>query len=251
MSITTPPSSDPHGRSPDVHAVLIPGYWLGAWAWGGVEPGLRSEGVVPHAVTLPGLDGTDTTGITLGDHVDAVGALVDALVGDVVLVAHSGGGAVAQMVIDRSPERIRRVIYVDAGPLRNGVALFPDAAADLELPSWETLAAHGSSLDGIESHELERFRRLARAHPAGVASAPVVVSNEERLGVPTSVVCTSLPSSVLTEMVANDQIPSELLELDDVHYVDLPTGHWPMLSRPADLAAALCSEIGIETSASA
>ncbi|MEO1057488.1 MAG: alpha/beta hydrolase, partial [Actinomycetota bacterium] len=233
------------------HAVLIPGYWLGAWAWEDVEPGLRAAGVVSHAVTLPGLDGAETSGISLGDHADAVAAVVDALAGDVVVVAHSGGGAVAQMVVDRNPGRVRRAIYVDGGPLRDGVALFPEATADLELPSWEELAARGSSLEGIESNELERFRRLARAHPVGVVSAPVVVANEERLTVPTSVICTSLPSTVLTEMIANDEMPSELLELDDVRYVDLPTGHWPMLSRPADLAAVLRSEIGVDASGAA
>ncbi len=243
MSNPTSHRVDPQRQSRPVHAVLIPGYWLGAWAWEDVEPGLRTAGVVPHAVTLPGLDGGETAGISLGDHVEAVADVVGALDGDVVLVAHSGGGAVAQMLVDRDPDRVRRVVYVDSGPLRDGVALFPDQTTDLELPSWEVLEAQGSSLDGIEVDELERFRRRSRPHPVGVVSAPVAVRNDRRLGVPTSVICTSLPSTVLTEMIAGGQMPSELLDLADVRYVDLPTGHWPMLSRPFDLAAVLSIEI--------
>jgi len=37
--------------------------------------------------------------------------------------------------------------------------------------------------------------------------------------------------------------PADLGSVRDVHFVDLPTGHWPMFSRPADLAAVLQDEI--------
>lgn len=52
-------------------------------------------------------------------------------------------------------------------------------------------------------------------------------------------ICTSLPSAVLRTMTGPDSpLQTELGELD-VTYVDLPTGHWPMFSRPADLAAVI------------
>src|SRR5665647_1640777 len=100
------------------HVVLVPGFWLGAWAWDDVVPVLRDAGLTPHAVTLPGLEspGEDRSAVTLDDHVAAVRDLVDGLAGDVVLVGHSGGGAVVQMVTDQRPERVRRVVYVDSGP---------------------------------------------------------------------------------------------------------------------------------------
>src|SRR5665647_1761923 len=98
------------------HVVLVPGFWLGAWAW---------DAVVPD--------------------------LVDGLAGDVVLVGHSGGGAVVQMVTDQRPGRIRRVVYVDSGPVLDGVALHTgDPSADLPLPSWPELEAQGNSLDGLD-----------------------------------------------------------------------------------------------------
>jgi len=101
-----------------------------------------------------------------------VAELVAAFEGDVVLVGHSGGGAVVQGVIDRKPDRIRRVVYVDTGPLRDGVSLFPEARADIELPSWDELAAQGNSLDGIDEVGPARFRERPVPHPVGVASTP-------------------------------------------------------------------------------
>lgn len=232
-----------------VHAVLVPGYWLGAWAWEQVEPGLRAAGIAPHPVTLPGLDGTATAGITLDDHIVAVLELVRALRGDIVLVGHSGGGAVVQGVVDRDPGRIRRVVYVDSGPLRDGVALYPDATADVELPSWEQLTAAGNSIEGIDDAGLRRFRERAVPHPGGVASARVRLRDPRRFAVPASVICTSIPSSVLRQMIESGQMPSELPEVHDVRYVDLPTGHWPMFSRPEDLAETIGHEVAVDAPA--
>jgi pimeloyl-ACP methyl ester carboxylesterase len=243
MSNDTNDPTSPHGSPHRVHVVLVPGYWLGAWAWEAVEPDLRAAGFVTHPVTLPGLAG-GSTGATLDDHVTAVAELVASLEGDVVLVGHSGGGAVVQGVIDREPDRIRRVVYVDTGPLPDGVSLFPDASADIELPSWDELAAQGNSLDGIDEAGLARFRERAVPHPAGVARSAVRLHDPRRLVVPASVICTSLPSSVLRGMIEAGEMPSELLEVHEVHYIDLPTGHWPMFSRPRDLAEAIRAEVG-------
>ncbi|HSL60004.1 MAG TPA: alpha/beta hydrolase [Acidimicrobiales bacterium] len=237
---TTPNQNHPAST---VHAVLVPGWWLGGWAWAAVEPGLRTAGITPHAVTLPGLDGTSSADITLDDHVAAVVRVVDALAGEVVLVGHSGGGAVVQSAADRRPDRIRRVVYVDSGPLRAGESLRPDATVDVELPSWDELAAVGSSIDGIDDDGLVRFRERAVPHPAGVARAAVDVRDPRRLDVPASVICTSLPSSVLSGMIEAGEMPSELPDVRDVRYVDLPTGHWPMFSRPTELAEVLADEI--------
>lgn len=239
--ISTPTSPARHPRP--VHVVLVPGYWLGAWAWEAVEPGLRAAGLSTHPVTLPGLADGSTSGVTLDDHVTAVAELVASLDGDVVLVGHSGGGAVVQGVVDRDPGRIRRVVYVDSGPLQDGVSLHPDATADVELPSWDALVAQGSSLDGIDEAGLARFRERAVPHPVGVARSPVLLHDPCRLDVPASVICTSLPSSLLREMIEAGRMPSELLQVHDVRYIDLPTGHWPMFSRPADLAEAIRAEV--------
>lgn len=240
-SIDTAPASTALSRT--THAVLVPGFWLGGWAWHDVEPPLRDAGIVTHPVTLPGLDGRGSAGVTLEDHVDAVSNLLDGLDGNVVLVGHSGGGAVVQGVIDRRPERVRRVVYVDSGPLLDGIALMPDADADVPLPSWNELAAQGSSVEGMDEAALARFRERAVDEPVGVARATVRVGDERRHDVPASVICTSFDAVTLERMIASGDMPSELGSVRDVRFVDLPTGHWPMFSRAADLAAVLRDEI--------
>lgn len=235
--------------TPTTHLVLVPGFWLGAWAWDGVVGPLRAAGLTPHAVTLPGLDpdAGDRGAITREDHVQAVLDLVAGLDDDVVLVGHSGGGTVIQQVADRIPERITRLVYVDTGPLVDGAVhsnqLAPDLA-EIDFPSWEEHAAQGASLEGIDDDGLARLRERAVPHPAGVAREPVQVSNSARLDVPATVVCTSIPSQVLKEMASPaPPFHTELLEVRDLTWVDLPTGHWPMLSRPTELAEVLAAAV--------
>lgn len=239
----------PQAQHPTTHLVLVPGHWLGGWAWDAVLPGLHDAGLTPHPVTLPGLGAAGTAeaprpGITLDDHVAAVRDLVDELDGDVVLVGHSGGAFVVQMVADQRPDRVRRMVYVDSGPQRDGVALRPGGpGADVPLPPWEQVEAEGGSLDGVDDDARAAFRARALPHPGGVATAPVRVRDPRRLEIPVTVICTSLPSPVLRELLRSGQMPSELEDCADVEYVDLPTGHWPMLSRPADLAAAVVAAV--------
>ena len=60
--------------------VLVPGFWLGAWAWDDVAAILRSSGHDVTALTLPGLESvaTDRSSVTFADHVDAICAAVEA-----------------------------------------------------------------------------------------------------------------------------------------------------------------------------
>jgi pimeloyl-ACP methyl ester carboxylesterase len=233
------------------HVVLVPGFWLGGWAWDDVVPHLEAVGLVPHAVTLPGLEPGSTTddrdGVTRDDHVDAVARLVDGLEGRVVLVGHSGGGPVVQQAADRAPARIERLVYVDTGPLVDGAALAPDLPADaveLPLPSWEELGAEGSSLDGLDDAALARFRERAVPTPGAVARGPVHVSNADRMRIPTTVICSSIPSAVLAELAhPGPPLHTELGEIADLTYVDVPTGHWPMFSRPRELAEAIVTAV--------
>src|SRR5436309_8269165 len=101
--------------------ILIPGLWLDGSSWDGVVPALRRAGHRTHALTLPGMESRDAdrSGITLRDHVDAVVAVIDALdpaEGGVVLVGHSGGGAIAHAAVDARPDRVARAVYVDSVP---------------------------------------------------------------------------------------------------------------------------------------
>ena len=218
--------------------VLVPGFWLGAWAWDQVVAALRADG---HddvtAVTLPGLESADAdrSSITLTDHVDAICKVVTAAGRPVVLAVHSGAGAPGYAVTDRIPEQIAEMVYVDTGPAIG--ALSPDFAdAEKPLPSPEELAAE-ENLDGLTEEHLETFRQRAVPEPGAALREAAELTNEARLDVPSTVVCTAFTAEQYKDSIKEGySFLAGLAELRDVTYVDLPTSHWPMWSRPRDLA---------------
>ena len=126
--------------------ILVPGFWLGAWAWAEVAGRLRAAGHDVEAVTLPGLAerAAPRAGVTLADHVAAVAALVAQLGPGVILVGHSGAGPVIYAVTDRLPNQVCRAVYVDSGPLPDGTAISPHLGldvAEIPLPAWAELEA--------------------------------------------------------------------------------------------------------------
>jgi pimeloyl-ACP methyl ester carboxylesterase len=218
--------------------VLVPGFWLGAWAWDEVAEALRADGHEVAAVTLPGLESAaaDRSAITMSDHVDAIVDAVEAAGPPVVLAVHSGTGFAGYAASDRVPERIAAMVYVDSGP---GIgAMNPDFADDeMPLPSPEELAAD-ENLDGLSEAQLETFRQRAVPQPGGVLREGAELTNEARRDIPSTVICTGFPSDKL-KAYAEEHNPAwlaGLAELRDVTWVDLPTSHWPMWSRPEELA---------------
>ena len=176
--------------------VLVPGFWLGAWAWDAVAAALRADGHDVTAVTLPGLESADAdrSAISMSDHVDAICEAVKAAGAPVVLAVHSGAGVSGYGASDHIPEQIAAMVYVDSGPATG--ALNPDlSAVEVPLPTWEELEADGSSIEGLTAEQLETFRRRAVPEPgAGFREAPVL-TDDARLDVPSTVVCTSLSSA--------------------------------------------------------
>jgi pimeloyl-ACP methyl ester carboxylesterase len=227
--------------------VLVPGYWLGGWAWDAVASRLRERGFAVVPVTLPGLESTDAprASVTLADHVDAVVEAVRAADSPVVLVGHSGGGEVITGAADREPDLIARLVFVDSGPSADGTANTPDLAADVTevgLPTWDELTAAGSSIEGLDDAALARFRERAVPQPAGPMREPLRVHDERRHRIPVALVCASFPEQQVRQLLAAGH-PwfAELARFDTVDFTDVPTGHWPMWSKPAETAAAIAA----------
>ena len=216
--------------------VLVPGFWLGAWAWDEVASLLRNDGHDVTALTLPGLEPTDDrTNVTAADHVDAIVAAVNAAPAPVVLAVHSGSGYPGYAVTDRVPEKIAAMVYVDTGP---GKGAMNPKMTDAELPLAPTWDELGEDLTGISDEQLEQFRARAVPQPGGTIREGVDLTNDARLDIPSTVVCTSMTSEQVAEGIKEGWgFVSGLAELRNVDYVDLPTSHWPMWSRPKELAA--------------
>lgn len=226
--------------------LLIPGHWLGAWAWDEVSEQLISLGHRAIPLTLPGLDETDPDRLTrtLDEQVAASEQTASSNSGPVVIVAHSGANAPVSLVLDRHPELVSRVIWVDSGPATSGVAFapdFPEDTEELSLPPFETLEQQ-ASIEGLSAGVLERFRERAVSEPGTILRQIVQLTNDARFDVPATFVCCSIPTSQVVELAkAGHPLFAEVARLKRVDYVDLPTGHWPMWSRPSDLAQILVS----------
>jgi pimeloyl-ACP methyl ester carboxylesterase len=227
--------------------LLIPGFWLDASSWDEVVPALDAAGLPYRALTLPGRESrqADRSGIGLADHVAAVVAAVDAEPEPVVLVGHSGGGAVAHAVVDARPDRVARVVYVDSGPLGDGGVIndeLPVVGDEIPLPDWSVF--EDADLTDLDDELRARFRAMAGPEPARVASDQQVLRDPRRYDVPVTVIACEFPSTQLRAMVEQGHpYVAELGRIHDVTYIDLPTGHWPQLTRPADLGAAIVEAV--------
>jgi pimeloyl-ACP methyl ester carboxylesterase len=156
----------------------------------------------------------------------------------VVLAVHSGAGASGYAASDRVPERIAAMVYVDSGPATG--AMDPDfEGAEKPLPSREELEEN-ENLDGLSEEQLDTFRQRAVPEPGGVLREAPQLTNDARLDVPSIAICTGYTSDVYKAAVAEGYAwLGGFTELRDVTWIDLPTSHWPMWSRPEELAAVI------------
>ena len=230
--------------------LLIAGHWLGAWAWDDVLEHLESAGSPAVAMTLPGLDPDDPerAARTLDDQ---VAAILDALARNgvsagepAIVVAHSGANLPVTLVLDRHPELVHRMVWVDSGPVAAGSAFAPDLpedVRDLPLPPFDVLTQQ-ASLEGLSSEALDRFRARAVPEPGPVLRQTVDLGDDARTRIPTTLVCCSIPSAQVLDL-AREGHPmfAEVANLEHLEVVDLPTGHWPMWSRARELAEVIRS----------
>ena len=218
--------------------ILVPGFWLGAWAWDAVVAALRADGRDVTAITLPGLESAevDRSGIGFGDHLDAIVAAVEAAGAPVVLVVHSASGFSGYAASDRVPEHIAAMVYVDSAP---GIGPLDPDFAGVEKPMvWAEIEAE-ENLDGLSEEQKETFRRRAVPVPGGVLREGCALTNEARRDIPSTLICTGFSAEQYQgyakahpEWAFLAGVP----ELRQATWVDLPTSHWPMWSRPQELA---------------
>src|ERR1700689_1696809 len=208
--------------------ILIPGFWLDGSAWDEVVPALAQAGHRTHALTLPGMESNnaDRAGITLRDHVDAVVGVIDSLdpaAGQVVLVGHSGGGAVVHAAADARPGRVARVVYVDSGPLADGGVINDDLPAEngeVPLPDWSLF--EDEDLVDLGDELRAAFRARAIPTPAHVTSDRQHLADERRYDVPVTVIACEFTSEQLRKWIEGGHpYVRELAKIREASYIDL------------------------------
>ncbi len=222
--------------------VLVAGLWLDGTAWDEVVPALTARGHVPHPVTLPG-QGDGTVGATLADQVAAVVAAVDnaneASGEKVLVVGHSAASTLAWLAADARAARVAGAALVGGFPTSAGepyADFFPVVDGVVPFPGWEPF--EGPDTDDLDQET--RARVAARTHPVpgGVTQGVVSYASEARRDVPLVMVCPEYTPAACQEWIDAGDLP-EVSAAHDVRLVDIDSGHWPMFSKPDELAALL------------
>jgi pimeloyl-ACP methyl ester carboxylesterase len=218
--------------------ILVPGFWLGAWAWDEVASLLRAEGHDVTALTLPGLESTeaDRSAVTLTDHVNAIVDAIEGADAPVVLVVHSAAGFSGYAASDRVPERIAAMVYVDTAPGKG--SLDPEFEGAEKPLVWKDIEAE-ENLEGLSEEQKETFRKRAVPVPGGVLREAIELTTDARRDIPTTLICTGFTAEQY-QTYAREHPEWAFLagipELRNATWIDLPTSHWPMWSRPKELA---------------
>ncbi|WP_052863147.1 alpha/beta hydrolase [Streptomyces niger] len=245
--------------------ILVSGAHTGDWVWQETAARLREAGAEAHPVTLTGMGdrrheaGPDTG---LETQVEDVVALIDRVgAPDVVLVGHCYGIHPVLGAAGRRPERIARIVYLDVGQPQDGdpaLTLIPDQAVRDRLaratgPDARTgddwlvpPPAPGEwhrwgSTAGVPDAALARLADRAAPQPLGTLTQPLRLTEAAAALPTTGILCTANGSSIaMVEQVLRMGDPRLLALVDPrVTFFELATGHWPMLSAPAELAEVL------------
>jgi pimeloyl-ACP methyl ester carboxylesterase len=222
---------------PSAPIILVPGFWLGAWAWDDVKGRLEADGHDVTAITLPGQASRDEdrSSITFEDHVRAIIDAIESKDRPVVLAVHSASGFSGYAASDRVPDRIAAMVYVDTAPGK------PPLEADLEGDKdfvWEDIAEE-ENLDGLSEEQIARFRERAVPVPGGVVRGTWTFENDARNDIPSTLIATGFSAADYQKYAAEHPewaFLAGIPEQRNATWIDLPTSHWPMWSKPEELA---------------
>ncbi|MGP4111530.1 alpha/beta fold hydrolase [Streptomyces sp. 4N509B] len=218
--------------------LLIGGLWLAGSVWDDVASELRALGHRPVPLTLPG-QGDGSASATLDDQVAAVLAAVDAAPAKPLVVGHSAACTLAWLAADRRPERVARLALVGGFPSADGESyadFFDLVDGVMPFPGWGPF--EGPDSVDLDARARRAFEAAAVPVPAGVVKGVVRLADARRFEVPVVLVCPEYTPAQAREWIDAGDVP-ELARATHVEYADISSGHWPMLTQPAELARLL------------
>ncbi|NEB94647.1 alpha/beta fold hydrolase [Streptomyces bauhiniae] len=226
-----------------VNFILVPGARLGSWAWDDVVPHLRAAGHGVHPLTLSGL--AEKQGLPAGQqtHVQDIVDEVERLdLREVVLVGHSYAGIPAGQAAERIGDRLAHTVFLDSSIPVDGESFagpWPDIEASLVRNDgvWSPAPASHYAGHGLTEEQIARIVASSTPHPGRTLTEPAVLSGPLSALAATYVLCAPVreePDDDVAQLVAEGHW--RLVRMD--------TGHWPMFSRPRELAQVLLDAAG-------
>ncbi len=224
--------------------VLVPGAWLGAWVWKRVGPLLEKQGHEAYPVTLTGMgERTHLASKDLGMDTlveDVVNVIRFNDLDDFILVGHSFAGKVVAPVADRLHDKVEEIIYLDA--FRPEKTRSPQGGFDpsgefgrpppdtFSIPLTEEIVGRIGS--DVKGEDLKWLMSRATPWPVKPPSDPITLSADFDSIKNAFIFCSRSGDPV------DDIIAGKWGKLDGPYRV-VDSGHWPMITRPAETAEAL------------
>ena len=222
--------------------ILVPGLWLDASSWQDVADRLSAAGHTPHALTLRGLDSrsADRRGSMMADHVAEIVSAIDRCGGPVVLVGHAESCGLVHAALTRRPDRVAHAVHVGGLPSADGTHVLSGFAVDARGTT-----THTAGYRAVDAALASLHRRMTE-NSAHVLDQVQGLRDPRRFDVPVTVVATEFTADDVRRWWAAGIDPArELPRLRQVSIVDLPSGRWPQIERPADLSRILLAAIPV------
>lgn len=217
--------------------VLIAGLWLRQSIWVDVASALKQSGHTPIPVALPGADDGSSIA-TLEDQVGAVVAAVD-VADRPMVVGHSAACTLAWIAADQRPDTIHSVVLIGGFPAQNGEAyadMFEPVDGVMGFPGWEPFEGPDSA--DLDEAARRDFAEATVAVPEGVSKGVVGLADARRYDLPVLLVCPEYSPDQAKAWIDGGDVP-ELKKANHLSFVNIDSGHWPMVTQPAELARIL------------
>jgi pimeloyl-ACP methyl ester carboxylesterase len=252
------PSTSQNRPRPGTTFVLVHGGWHGGWCWSKVSPQLRAAG---HTVYTPTLTGLGERAHLLAPMIDLEWHIRDILnvldyedLESVVLVGHSYGGMVIRGVADRAPQRVQRVVFLDAFVPEDGQSaldlLAPERSAQLrdqaqtEGDGWRIPTQAPERYGVVDPADLEWARPRLGAQPLATLEQQLRITN------PATMHQVRRSYIACTEFEAFRPFARRAQTEPDWDYREVASGHDAMIIRPKELTDHLLAIAALGTGAS-
>ncbi|MBS0245324.1 MAG: alpha/beta fold hydrolase [Proteobacteria bacterium] len=228
--------------------VLVHGAWHGGWCWRRVADRLAAAG---HRVFTPTQTGLGerrhlmSASVGMDTFIADVANLIDMEdLADVILVGHSFGGRTITGVANCMPQRLRRLVFLDAALPENGKSAFDLMAAEVrdarlkaaqDFDGGLSLPPPKASAFGIsDPDDADWIERHLTPHPLATYTQPMMLEHPIGNGVPATYIRCTAPGYANT-LASADYAKAR----PDWQYLEITTGHNAMVSAPAELTAML------------
>ncbi|GAB3167388.1 alpha/beta fold hydrolase [Telluribacter humicola] len=219
--------------------VLVHGAWGGSWSFKKVDSMLTARG---YNVYRPSLTGQGervhlaSQDINLTTHInDVVNAILYEDLHDVILMGHSYGGMVVTGVADRIPDRIKRLVYLDAFVPNDGESAFTAQGSPAQSEGIRRMEKDGFLVPAWVKADQKPPKDVP--HPVKTLTEPISLKNAAARQLPATYILTVDPGKKPEEDGFFKF--SERAKQRGWNYVEMSADHNPQWSKPQELVELL------------